>query len=197
MKKHKEDLIASAINLFAEKGYNGTTVTELAESAGVNVSLISYYFGGKSGLLVAVFNEIAHERLRASQRLLGPCENLAEFQVRLEFFFKSILDLFSEQQALLKLFLQELEQGSEGADEAFAAAYLEMIECLASFLKGAQAKNIISAEKDLRVLVLQLMSPLTAMVRSERSLSKYLKISLHDVEFCDELIKELVRAASR
>ncbi|WP_456696097.1 TetR/AcrR family transcriptional regulator [Aeromicrobium sp. P5_D10] len=38
---------------FAAKGYRGTSLRAIAAEAGVDVSLISHYFGGKSSLLVA------------------------------------------------------------------------------------------------------------------------------------------------
>ena len=46
----RERLIRAAAQLFAEKGYEGASVKELAQEAGVNVSLVSYHFGGKDGL---------------------------------------------------------------------------------------------------------------------------------------------------
>jgi len=51
------NLIAAATPLFAEKGYNGVGVRELAVAAGVNLAMISYYFGGKEGLYAAVLNK--------------------------------------------------------------------------------------------------------------------------------------------
>jgi TetR/AcrR family transcriptional regulator len=53
----REALIAVATPLFAEKGFNGVSVREIAGYASVNVSMISYYFGGKEGLYAAVLNE--------------------------------------------------------------------------------------------------------------------------------------------
>ena len=50
-------LITVATPLFAEKGFNGVSVREIAGFAGVNVSMISYYFGSKEGLYAAVLNE--------------------------------------------------------------------------------------------------------------------------------------------
>lgn len=47
-------LIAAALPLFAMKGYVAVTVRELADAANVNSALISYYFGGKENLYVAV-----------------------------------------------------------------------------------------------------------------------------------------------
>lgn len=40
----------AAEELFAEKGFDGTSVRELAERADVNVAMISYYFGSKEKL---------------------------------------------------------------------------------------------------------------------------------------------------
>ena len=43
-------LLGAALDVFAEKGFAGARVQEIAERAGVNKQLISYYFGGKEGL---------------------------------------------------------------------------------------------------------------------------------------------------
>jgi len=49
--KTKEKVIESAVSLFNTKGYDGTTVREIAKKANVNVANISYYFENKAGLL--------------------------------------------------------------------------------------------------------------------------------------------------
>src|SRR5699024_11847828 len=43
--------IHAASTLFFQKGFDGTSVRDIAYKADVNVSLISYYFKGKQGLL--------------------------------------------------------------------------------------------------------------------------------------------------
>ncbi|MCY8234290.1 forespore capture DNA-binding protein RefZ [Priestia endophytica] len=47
----KERVLDAAVSLFQIKGFNGTSVREIAKKAGVNVANISYYFDGKEGLL--------------------------------------------------------------------------------------------------------------------------------------------------
>jgi TetR/AcrR family transcriptional regulator, biofilm operon repressor len=47
----KEKVVDAAVKLFNTHGFDGTSVREIANEAGVNVSLISYYFHGKKGLL--------------------------------------------------------------------------------------------------------------------------------------------------
>ncbi len=46
-------LLAAAAELFAERGYERTTVRELGERAGVDPALIARHFGGKAGLYLA------------------------------------------------------------------------------------------------------------------------------------------------
>lgn len=53
-------LIEAAIPLFATKGLAAVSVKELADAAGVNIALISYYFGGKDKLYAFVLeNQLA------------------------------------------------------------------------------------------------------------------------------------------
>ena len=51
-------IIETAIDLFAMRGYDGTTTRALAESAEVNLPAIQYYFGSKEGLYRAVIDHI-------------------------------------------------------------------------------------------------------------------------------------------
>jgi AcrR family transcriptional regulator len=48
-------IMETAELLFAEKGFNGTSVRDIAEKASVNLAMISYYFGSKDKLLEAIF----------------------------------------------------------------------------------------------------------------------------------------------
>jgi TetR/AcrR family transcriptional regulator len=50
----KRSLLDAAQAEFAAKGLEGARVSEIAERAGVNKQLISYYFGGKEGLYEAI-----------------------------------------------------------------------------------------------------------------------------------------------
>jgi TetR/AcrR family transcriptional regulator len=70
----REALLRAGTELFAERGYDGVPVWAIAKRAGVNKALISYHFGGKKKLYLAIvestFAEIVEgvERLAASAR---------------------------------------------------------------------------------------------------------------------------------
>lgn len=48
-------ILGEAEKLFAQNGFDGTSVRDIALAAGVNVAMISYYFGSKEKLMEALF----------------------------------------------------------------------------------------------------------------------------------------------
>ncbi|HRP33565.1 MAG TPA: TetR family transcriptional regulator [Agriterribacter sp.] len=57
MNDKRVHILDVAEQLFSERGFDGTSVRDIAGQAGVNLAMISYYFGSKEKLLVAL---IAH-----------------------------------------------------------------------------------------------------------------------------------------
>jgi AcrR family transcriptional regulator len=64
-------IIDIAEKLFSEKGYEGTSVRDIAEMAGINVAMISYYFGSKEKLMQALFKERTKEMLVRMESVLN------------------------------------------------------------------------------------------------------------------------------
>ncbi|MEU1790556.1 TetR family transcriptional regulator [Streptomyces sparsogenes] len=59
-------LLDAAMDEFAEKGYAGARVQDIADRAGLNKQLISYYFGGKEGL----YRELHRQWLRREEETI-------------------------------------------------------------------------------------------------------------------------------
>ena len=57
----KENIMAVAMRLFAEKGLKLVTVREICKAANVNVALVNYYFHNKNGLYQACVERLFHE----------------------------------------------------------------------------------------------------------------------------------------
>lgn len=77
IKNSKKRLFTTARHLFAVKGYQETSTRDIADEAKVNISAITYYFGGKLGLYRAVLSDIAgrvklelREKTENAQKLL-------------------------------------------------------------------------------------------------------------------------------
>lgn len=68
----KDALLVAARRVFAERGFDRTTVRDIATLAGVNQALLFRYFGSKEKLFRAVMNHAGREQLAAThpERLL-------------------------------------------------------------------------------------------------------------------------------
>jgi AcrR family transcriptional regulator len=92
----KEKLLSSAEQLFAERGFNGVSVRDVAAGAGVNSALVAYYFGNKLGLLTAVYlrhcQPLNQERLRLLREFSHSAGDVTLEQV-LEAFLRPALEV--------------------------------------------------------------------------------------------------------
>ena len=62
-------LLSAAVALFAERGFHGTSIRDIAERAGVNVAAGHYHYGSKEGLYLAVLRaQFAEVRARLERR---------------------------------------------------------------------------------------------------------------------------------
>ena len=66
----------AAAKLFAEESYHSVGIRDIAKEAGVNSAMISYYFGGKSGLLREIFSRYAALVLEATRAAMGASVDL-------------------------------------------------------------------------------------------------------------------------
>jgi AcrR family transcriptional regulator len=105
---------------FSEKGYDGTSIDEIAMTAGVNKRMIYYYFGSKKGLLDTLFQNFLRESSSMLMNYvkhggLGPSQNgQAE---------KSISEYFAyyeKKRDILKIMLMESLKEKEGTTFLFS-----------------------------------------------------------------------------
>ncbi len=82
----KEQLMKTAIDLFASKGFKGTSIRELAKAVDMSISNIYHYFGSKEGLLLAILD-------RSSNVILERLQEVSELNLKLLERFKAILEV--------------------------------------------------------------------------------------------------------
>jgi len=77
---NRERLIDAGYTVLSEKGYEATTVKEVARVAGVSPGLFHYYFASKDELLVAVLHEAGtrYGRLMQDLRAVVPADRFLE-----------------------------------------------------------------------------------------------------------------------
>jgi AcrR family transcriptional regulator len=70
----REQIIETALKLFAENGFDGTSTKQIARSAGITEGLVFYYFPTKMALLAAVL-ETHHSFISELRILLADASN--------------------------------------------------------------------------------------------------------------------------
>lgn len=52
----RKQILKAAVKVFAERGYHGCRISDVAEEAGVAYGLVYHYYGNKDGLLSSIFD---------------------------------------------------------------------------------------------------------------------------------------------
>lgn len=89
-------ILDAAFRILARDGYQGLTARSVAEEAGTNLALVNYYFGGKKGMLLALYDRLERDRYERQKTMYAdPAEPLsAKFRRALEFYRQDLADGF-------------------------------------------------------------------------------------------------------
>lgn len=107
----RQKIIDAAISLFYAKGYNGTSVRDIAKQADVNVANISYYFAGKQGLLEQLVSDFLEGYLRTIEMTFEQRNFLSSKEVLFQM-VRNILQYQFERRELTRFFYRELSLDS-------------------------------------------------------------------------------------
>lgn len=77
----KQKIINAAINLFAKKDFSSVSTREIASKAGVNLSLIAYYFKTKDGLYSSIVESVTDYGIEYLEEELSLADNVFKFSL--------------------------------------------------------------------------------------------------------------------
>ena len=128
--KTKEKILSLAISLFAQKGYNGVSMRELAQSANLGVAGLYHYFPNKEALYQqAIKQYFSNKALSFSDIWQGnmPAKD------KLSLFVHSLLKMMRDDNDFHRLLQQELLSADAGrlkslADDIFKQQFSELIK---------------------------------------------------------------------
>jgi TetR/AcrR family transcriptional regulator len=112
----KERILSAAQAIFAQKGFDGARVDEIARAAGVNKALIYYYFKSKEEMLLALLH-IAIQDI--GTRLGNPAELMAkvlESPQDADELLRGFLAFMRDRKELLSIVVMELLKDTERRD---------------------------------------------------------------------------------
>jgi AcrR family transcriptional regulator len=188
-----QDLIKATELALTAKTPKEITVHEIAVAAGVNDAMIHYYFGGKDGLMVAIFDEIMRDApYKYSEEIIEECISLKSIRpliARLSKFYAS-------RQALIRMTAIELISNSSKLEEAYRNRYFDVTPKFVEKLFSSMIDSgIYHKEFDVKFMTSALFSMIVGPMLLLSS-TKVLDISdqIYSPEWVDDISRLLDRA---
>lgn len=186
-------ILSTATRFFADKGYDGTSVKDICDAAGVNIAAIHYHFGSKENLYGQIIQQFAAERLDFARKTLQEPQNIDDFKVRLEIFLKQTIETMIRQEGIVRLIQRDVEMsGSKGK-----AMYLNTLHKhagkLLEFFDQAKKKGIVAADVDPLAAAGFLMSNIVHQTRNDRLVKKFTGYSLSNENYRRQWIQQTLR----
>jgi AcrR family transcriptional regulator len=155
-----------AERLFAEQGFEGASVRDIAKDADVNVAMISYYFGSKEKLLEAVFIRRASEiKLQIENMLqndaLSPMDKINEL-------VETYIERMVNRQNFHKLMVREQMLMK---DNPICYQIIEIKkrnqELIRSLIKDGQDKGIFKNDIDIPLMMVTMIGTANQLITTQ------------------------------
>lgn len=147
-----EQIVDAAEYLFAEHGFHGVTLKDVAQRVGVHTSLMHYYFADKRALFDAVFDRRAavtrDRRMAALDAYEAACAGEPTVEGALHAYLDTDLDLYISggegwrNWGALGGQLSNSKFGAQLMDEHFDAVVLRLVDLLQRAMPGVPAQEI-------------------------------------------------------
>lgn len=181
-------LLEKSTALFAQKGYDGTTIKDISDATGVNVSLVSYYFGGKEGLYYACLEQFGKQRLAVVEKILLYPKSKEEFEVRLQMFMDELIDVHLDKPDITELLHREFDSKRPKTMEIFKNTFLRSYKLLLDFFAAAQKQKIIRQDINASMIGALMFGGMKVLL-----MHNHLQKEMPDVNLNDFSIKSKIR----
>lgn len=189
----KTILLEVAKKHFAEFGFDGASVREMCQEAGVNISSVKYYFGDKEGLYKACLVDFGEKRLETISKILTNANSLDELKLRLTLFIEDFIRTGFENEHVIRMVCRELETENPIFTEVFEGSFLKSYLQLQKLFEEAQDKGFIKEEIDVTVLTSLFYHGITQSIRLDKISCKYFCKTLKDDIHRKQLIENYIK----
>ncbi len=137
-------IVSEATRLFALKGYEGVSIKEISQAAGVNIAAVNYHFDTKEKLFRRIIEQFLSELFVSSRRTLLPPGSAEDMKVRLEIFVRQTTEAIIRQPDVIAI----IDRDRERSSEIFKKTIVKHREALIEFLNHAKKKELVAPDVD-------------------------------------------------
>ena len=184
----KDLLLLAAKKVFAQKGFDGATIKDLADEAGVNVSLVSYHFGGKEALYRACLESFGRSRLAATERVLKKPTSLEDFKTRLTLFCEEFFEAHLAEPETTSILHRECSMELPVAKDLFKEVFIPTFAKLIEFFESGKKQGYLNQLRDPFVSAGLFFGSLVHVIRTDALQREYFGKSLSDAKYRGQII---------
>lgn len=144
----KKCILAVAAKLFAKFGLDKTSTREIAKESNANISLISYYFGGKEGLYKEVMRNFAEEmRTSVNERIAASSKKTMTkqlFRDEIESIVEMLIFFRTKYPEVLQIFAREKLMGLQHSKEIHEQVFYPLAKEFIRLFESAQDAKVVS-----------------------------------------------------
>lgn len=188
----RQALIAAAKKIFALKGFDAATVKDIADEAKLNVSLVSYYFGGKEALYRVCLEEFGKKKLAQAERFLRPPASREDFLVRMRIYAEEFIATHNVDPEVAEILLRECSMHNPVSEEFFENTLLKSFMAMVEFVKSARSAGIVRKEIDPLLASALFLGGLVHLLRNAKLTEKHFKIFLNDPKASKKVIDQVM-----
>lgn len=149
-KPRREEILEHATRLFAERGYEGTSMGDLAERVGVRKASLFYHFASKEALYAAVLDALI-SAVASAMGLAAGTEG--SFMERLDTLSDAITTVLGEQPFAARLILREAMDWGPVIRDTLADSILGVLSIAEQFLIAGQGAGVFAVRDPKQTLV--------------------------------------------
>lgn len=188
----KQELIMlAAEKLFANKGFDGTSVRDIADEANVNVAMISYYFGSKEKLMEALFEaRIGKVQVRVVGLLKDNSMTTLE---KVSLLIDEHIERVMQRQYFSRIMVCELVTNKNPAIVQVANQLkIRNLELVSELIQDGQKKGEFKADIDVVLLLNTMIGTVWQMMIGQQYYKEFYQLNhLSETEYLDVLKKKL------
>lgn len=144
----RDKILHVARKLFAEHGLEGVSVRDICRESGLNVSLVSYYFGGKEGLYSTILELHAREVEKNLRGILDAFHengnlNRELFKKMIEQFIRNLVEMRLASPEMSSIIQRERFSGLPYARKNHEEIFEPLAVEFEALLKAAAKKKVV------------------------------------------------------
>ncbi len=188
----KDALLIAAKKIFAKKGFDGATVKDIADEAGVNISLVSYHYQGKENLFRACIQAYGERRLTATETFLKTPQSAEEFRVRLTLFLEDYFQNAILDQDTMLIMHKECLGSNPLTEDLFEGVFMKGIQKMIHFFSEAKKKKILRNDIEPHYVVITVMGAVIQAVQMNAMHEMIFKRGLKDPKHREKIVETIM-----